>query len=75
MLPDGSAGDEVLAGQVYYNDSLAHDEQRMAELNGYFKGHSDELSRPGVTRQLFWQEYLQLLSTSSSVKQIIFPSR
>ena len=59
LLPDVTAGDEALASQVYNNDSLTHDEQRMAELNGYFNGHSEELSRTGVTRQLLWQEYLQ----------------
>lgn len=50
-------GDEALAGQVYNNDSLAHDEQRMADLNVHFNRHSAELSRTGVTRQLLWQEY------------------
>lgn len=59
LQPDESAGDEALAGQVYNNDSLAHDEQRTTELHTHFKEHSEELSRTGVTRQLLWQEYLQ----------------
>lgn len=59
LLPDETEGDEALAGQVYNNDSLAHDEQRTTELHTHFKEHSEELSRTGVTRQLLWQEYLQ----------------
>lgn len=59
LLPDESAGDEALAGQVYNNDSLAHDEQRTTELHTHFKEHSEELSKTGVTRQLLWQEYLE----------------
>ncbi len=58
-LPQESACDEPLAGKVYNNDSLAHNEQRMAELYAHFKGHSEELSKTTVTRQLLWQEYLQ----------------
>jgi len=58
LLGDEPADDEALAGQVYNNDSLAHDEQRMAELHAHFSRHSEELSRTGVTRQLLWQEYL-----------------
>ncbi len=59
LLPDGSAGGEALAGQVYNNDSLAHDEQRMTELHAHFNRHSEKLSKTGATRQLLWQEYLQ----------------
>ena len=59
LLPQEAFGDDVLAAEVYNNDSLAHDEERMAELHLHFKEHSKELSKTGVTRQLLWQEYLQ----------------
>lgn len=51
--------DAELAGRIYNNDSLAHDEQRMQQLSVHFSQTNSELARTGVTRWLLWQEYLQ----------------
>lgn len=61
ILSDTSAtpADTELAGQVYNNDSLVHDEQRMADLAAHISQAGPELSKTGVTRHLLWQEYLQ----------------
>jgi len=47
-----------LAGRVYNNDSLAHDELRMQQLTVHINQAGTELSKTGVTRWLLWQEYL-----------------
>lgn len=45
LAGDDLPGDEALAAQVYNNDSLAHDEHRMADLNRHFNRQCAELAR------------------------------
>lgn len=53
------ASDHELTTQVYNNDLLDHDAERLAELTDHFNRCGTELEKTGVTRQLLWQEYLQ----------------
>jgi transposase len=49
-----------LADKAYSNDVLEHDAQRLQDLIQHFSQASSELGKTGVTRQLLWNEYLQL---------------
>jgi transposase len=53
------SSDEGLA-QVFYNqDITAYKSARYQQLLAHFDGADRELTRPGVTRQLLWREYLE----------------
>lgn len=49
-----------LADKAYNNDRLEQDANRLHELIQHFKCAALELGKTGVTRQLLWQEYLQV---------------
>lgn len=52
--------DRDLADKAYHNEAILHQNSRFHQLIQYFKNTGDELKRTGVTRQLLWNEYLQL---------------
>jgi len=54
----GMPDEAQLAGLVYNNDSLAHDEERQRQLALHFNQAGAELCKTGVTRHLLWQEYI-----------------
>jgi transposase len=49
-----------LADKAYNNDLLDLNTQRQQQLFAHFSYAAAELPKTGVTRQLLWQEYLQL---------------
>lgn len=51
--------DKELAGIFYNQDTAAYKSDRYQQLLLHFEGCDRELSRPGVTRQLLWREYLE----------------
>jgi transposase len=50
--------DAALAGIFYNQDIAAYKSLRYQQLLAHFEDADRELSRPGVTRQLLWREYL-----------------
>lgn len=52
-----SEGD--LAEQVYDNDLLELEAERLRQITVHLANAGKELSKTGVTRQLLWQEYLE----------------
>lgn len=59
LLDNKEPGSNVeLAQQVYQNDMLELDAQRLQELANHLLYASSELSKTGVTRQLLHQEYI-----------------
>lgn len=52
--------DSALADIFYNQDATAYSSDRYLQLLHHFEGADRELSRPGVTRQLLWREYLDL---------------
>lgn len=51
--------DKVLAEKAYDNDLLELDAERLRQATIHFSAAPGELSKPGVTRQVLWQEYIQ----------------
>ena len=51
--------DAAIADAFYNQDVVAHKSERYRHLLKHFEGAERELSRPGVTRQLLWREYLE----------------
>lgn len=51
---------EKLSGIAFNNDVLHLRSERQAKLFEYFTTAETELKRPGVTRQLLWQEYKEM---------------
>lgn len=51
--------DKELAGIFYNQDTAAYKSDRYQCLIRHFEGCDRELSRPGVTRQLLWREYME----------------
>jgi transposase len=51
--------DAALAGIFYNQDIAAYKSKRYQQLLAHFEDADRELSRPGVTRQLLWREYLE----------------
>lgn len=51
--------DTQLAASLYNQDTTVYKGQRYQQLQAHLQGIEKELSRPGVTRQLLWREYLQ----------------
>jgi AcrR family transcriptional regulator len=49
--------DKVLAEKAYDNDLLGLDAERLRQATIHFSAVPGELSKPGVTRQLLWQEW------------------
>lgn len=49
---------KVLAEKAYHNDLLELDAERLRQATIHFSTVPAELSKPGVTRQLLWQEYI-----------------
>jgi transposase len=62
LLPDNGVelSHKELAENVYRNDLLERDAERLAQLTKHIISSGPELSKTGVTRQLLWQEYLCL---------------
>lgn len=59
-LPDDIADgitDKELADLLYNQDTALHQSPRFQQLRRHFEGIDQELTRPGVTRQLLWGEY------------------
>ena len=54
----GQLSDKALAEKAYKNEQQDAQTQRHYELIQHFVAHARELSKPGVTRQLLWAEYL-----------------
>lgn len=52
--------DAALAGVFYNQDVAAYKSDRYQQLLKHFEGTDRELSRPGVTRQLLWREYMDV---------------
>jgi transposase len=52
--------DAALADIFYNQDVAAYKGERYHQLLKHFEGSDRELSRPGVTRQLLWREYLEV---------------
>lgn len=52
--------DAALAGVFYNQDVAAYKSDRYQQLLKHFDGADRELSRPGVTRQLLWREYMEV---------------
>jgi transposase len=52
--------DGALSNQFYNQDIAAYKGERYRQLVKHFEGSERELSRPGVTRQLLWREYMDL---------------
>jgi len=50
--------DSALADIFYNQDITVYKSERYLQLLKHFEGSDRELSRPGVTRQLLWREYL-----------------
>lgn len=51
--------DQELADCFYNQDTAAYKSKRYHDLIRHFEGADRELSRPGVTRQLLWREYME----------------
>jgi transposase len=51
--------DRELAASFYNQDSANFKSKRYDDLIRHFEGSERELSRPGVTRQLLWREYME----------------
>lgn len=51
--------DKELADVFYNQDTTAYKSERYQQLLCHFEGCDRELTRPGVTRQLLWREYLE----------------
>lgn len=51
--------DKALADCFYNQDTAIYKSNRYQQLLRHFEGVDRELSRPGVTRQLLWREYLE----------------
>src|SRR3982751_5958667 len=52
--------DAALADIFYNQDIAAYKGTRYQLILQHFEGSDRELSRPGVTRQLLWREYMEL---------------
>jgi transposase len=52
--------DAALADIFYNQDIAAYKGERYEQLLKHFEGSDRELSRPGVTRQLLWREYMEV---------------
>ena len=49
--------DEELTAVAYNPDNVNKPDERLKELESHFEYFEKELNRPGVTRQLLWEEY------------------
>ena len=57
---DEELSNKELADKAYSSDGTEHNTERLQQLHQHFKNIQSELSKTGVTRQLLWQEYMQL---------------
>lgn len=64
--------DAALADIFYNQDIAAYKSQRYQQLLNHFEGCERELSRPGVTRQLLWREYLELHADGYAYSQYCY---
>jgi transposase len=67
--PQTKQNDVALADIFYNQDIVAYKGERYQRLLAHFDGAERELSRPGVTRQLLWREYLELHSDGYAYSQ------
>lgn len=64
--------DAVLADIFYNQDVVSYKGTRYQKLLKHFEGSDRELSRPGVTRQLLWREYMELLPEGYAYSQYCY---
>ena len=64
--------DAALANIFYNQDVAAYKGDRYQQLLKHFEGSDRELSRPGVTRQTLWREYLDLHPDGYAYSQYCF---
>lgn len=64
--------DASLAAVCYNQDVAAYKGARYQQLLQHLQGAERELSRPGVTRQLLWQEYLDQYPDGYAYSQYCF---
>lgn len=68
----GDLKKETLAGIVYNNDTIPIRSERQSKLLDHFICAEAELKRPGVTRQLLWQEYKEACQDGYNYSQYCY---